>query len=263
MTSKAKVSPEARIPEKARIPQKARVPFKAQIQWQNGTPHCRRFRDCYFPEKNARDQARRIFIQGNGLPERWEHKSVFTIGELGFGTGLNFLETFALWREWREWRKGRAKDRILDYFAIDAYPMSASQMKRALANWPDLRPDAERLANALERMKTEPCEIDSQTRLRLIAQEAFDALDHIPQKVDAWYLDGFSPAKNPQIWRKEVIDKIAEHTDKADRKNAGTIASYTSAGWVRRNLIQAGFEVQKVEGVGNKRHSIKGQWKSP
>lgn len=128
-------------------------------------------------------------------------------------------------------------------------------MERALANWPDLAEQATRLL-ALWRDPGPgvPWQLDDQTRLQVIVGDARETVPAWGGMADAWYLDGFSPAKNPEMWEPGLLNAVAAHT-----RAGGTFATYTAAGWVRRNLQTAGFAVEKRSGFGGKREMLSGE----
>lgn len=222
------------------------------LSWlDNDTPISERFGDQFFETTDGRAETREVFLGGNGLPERWLDRNEFAIGELGFGTGLNFLETAA------HWRQTAKSDATLDYVAFEAYPLQGADLARALRRWGDL----EGLTNEL--IDNWPAALEGRTveigtvRLHLVSGAAGDTLaDWFRAKgqlVDAWYLDGFSPAKNPQMWAAELLADAFTNT-----AEGGTFSTYTAAGWVKRNLQAAGFEVRKVAGFGRKRERLQG-----
>ncbi|EFL89790.1 tRNA 5-methylaminomethyl-2-thiouridine biosynthesis bifunctional protein MnmC [Ahrensia sp. R2A130] len=206
-------------------------------------PVSRRFDDPYFSATDGRAECEFVFLAGNGLPERWADAETFTIGELGFGTGLNLLQT------WRWWRDVRQPGQQLVFQSVEAFPLDAADALTALARWPDLTKDAEALWDG---GFDTPRALDNQTTLHVHHAMAADA---VPQfaSCDAWFLDGFSPAKNEAMWSPELMKSVFERT-----VQGGTFASYTAAGWVRRNLENAGFSVERCPGFGRKRHMIVG-----
>jgi tRNA U34 5-methylaminomethyl-2-thiouridine-forming methyltransferase MnmC len=183
-----------------------------------------------------------VFLGGNELPARFH--SGFHVAELGFGTGLNFLVTLAAWRA----AGGAGK---LHFTSFEAYPMQVTEMQRALQAFPDLPIDvfatdsgADVLAPALHGPDFE---------LTVVVGDARDTLADWNGHADAWYLDGFSPAKNPELWEDTLLAQVAAHT-----VSGGTVATYTAAGFVRRGLAGAGFTVSRVQGFGRKRHMTRG-----
>ena len=218
------------------------------ISWnENGEPVSLAFGDTYFSREDGRAETRHVFIGGNGLPDRWTGSDNFTIGELGFGTGLNFLET------WTVWKARRSIGQRLNFIAVEAFPMTLEDNYRALARWPDLAELADLLLTKRREASSTIVEMDGQTTLRVIEHPASVALDQIEGPVDAWYLDGFAPDRNPDMWSDDLMVEVADRT-----APDGTFATYSSAGWVRRNLEAAGFEVEKRPGFGRKRHMLAG-----
>lgn len=221
-----------------------------ELSWLEGDmPFSERFGDHFYSRADGRAECHHVFMGGNGLPDRWSDAGNFTIGELGFGTGLNFLET------WRTWRERRGPDGVLDFVSFEAYPMEAAAIRRALSRWPELAELAEMLLEKWPTLTEEPerWAMDGQTGLAVVAGEAIDGVRNWNGKADAWYLDGFAPAKNPEMWSAELMHAVAGKT-----APGGTFASYTAAGWVRRNLQAAGFAVEKRPGHAGKREMICG-----
>lgn len=222
----------------------------AQID-DSGLLFSQQFEDHYFSRDDGRAECAHVFIDGNDLPRRWCHQQRqdgFVVGELGFGTGLNFLET------WRQWQALRAPGQMLTFVSVEAYPLTVETAALALVNWPELDQYATVLLEQWENLHS-PIMMDDQTRLHVLAGDAGAMVSQFPL-VDAWYLDGFSPAKNPQMWAPDLMCSLAERT-----AQGGTFASFTAAGWVRRNLEAAGFTVEKRAGFAHKRHMIVG-WRS-
>lgn len=220
------------------------------LEWtQNDTPVSAAFADPYFSREDGRAEARDVFIRGNGLPDRWLGRSTFTIAELGFGTGLNFLET------WKVWSMGGLTGCRLDFVSFERWPLASCQIARAIRCWPDLLP----LCDALLRnwhLSPGPNRIidDGDVSLTVIVGDARTELLHWVGRADAWYLDGFSPASNPELWEASLMREVFNHS-----APGGTFSTYTAAGWVRRNLMDAGFEVRKVAGHGRKRERLQGR----
>lgn len=212
---------------------------------ENDLPFSHRFEDHYYSRNDGRAECDHVFVQGNNVPKRWALAEQFVIGELGFGTGLNFLET------WSQWCAQRSDGQHLTFVSVEGFPMGRETATKALARWPDLYKLSETLLNHWSDL-FRAIEMDAQTTLHVHHGEASEMLFNFPQ-VDAWYLDGFAPAKNPGMWSPELMKLVGEKT-----KPEGTFASYTAAGWVRRNLEDAGFSVEKCPGFGTKRDMIAG-----
>ena len=242
-----------------------------QMEWKEGKlPISPLFGDSYYSapdnDLDGRDECKAVFLVGNNLPQRWQQQKHFHIAELGFGTGLNFLQTVQSWRE------TAPKGAVMTYSAFEQYPLSSSQIKTALSPWPDLQELANKLfllsPDKLEKLYkdgwsqiicTFPAQQPEENQTVILEMAIGDANSLLPQwnaktKVDAWYLDGFSPAKNPQLWNPALMQAVYNAT-----VPNGTFSTYTSAGHVRRALSEAGFEVEKVEGFGRKRHRIQGK----
>lgn len=210
---------------------------RAKLSWRDETvPVSGRFDDPYFSLQNGLEETRHVFLLGNDLPARFAPG--FHIAELGFGTGLNMLTA------WSEWEKS-GQSGPLTFTSFEAFPMAPADMKRALAAFPELAPWAGRF---LDRWQGGRCDLDT-LRLTVIEGDARQTLPVWDELADAWFLDGFSPAKNPELWQPELMRQVAAHT-----APEGTAATYTAAGFVRRGLQDAGFLVSRAPGYGRKRH---------
>ena len=212
---------------------------RAELQWRSGdVPVSTRFDDPYFSLDDGLAEARHVFLQGNDLPDRFADG--FEIGELGFGTGLNMLAAWAAWEQ-----SGRTTP--LGFTSFEAYPMTLSDMVRALSHFPELAEWCDRFFIAFL-SEARSCDLPT-LRFRLIVGDARERLPDWTGSADAWFLDGFSPAKNPELWGADLMSEVARHT-----RPAGTAATYSAAGFVRRNLELAGFSVLRAPGYGRKRH---------
>lgn len=211
----------------------------AIIDWRDGTiPVATQFDDLYFSIDNGLAESEHVFLSGNNLPARFTDD--FHIAELGFGTGLNLL---AAWRSWvASGRKGR-----LNYTGFEAYPMELSAICKALSVWPELCGYVEDMISHLidGKFRIETSNLSAE----IIIGDARETLPEWAGMADAWFLDGFSPAKNPEMWGSDLMQAVADHT-----KPTGTFATYTAAGHVRQSLASAGFTVTRVSGFGRKRH---------
>ncbi|MDZ7822943.1 MAG: tRNA (5-methylaminomethyl-2-thiouridine)(34)-methyltransferase MnmD [Ahrensia sp.] len=207
-------------------------------------PFSKRFGDHFYSRHDGRLESEHVFLHGNNLPARWSQAGNFTIGELGFGTGLNFLET------WRQWKLYRRADAHLHFVSFEAYPMESAAMRRAVGAWDQIVKESEALAAQWSELSVVPTPwtMDAQTTLTVIVADAYDGMNDWQGSADAWFLDGFSPARNPAMWSLELMTQLAARTN-----HGGTFASYTAAGWVRRNLAAAGFTVHKKRGFAGKR----------
>jgi len=226
---------------------------EAGLDWTpEGAPRSLRFDDIYFSAADGLAEARAVFLQGCGLPQAWREHLHFTVGELGFGTGLNILALLDLWR------RERPPGARLSIFSVEAFPLAAHDAARALAAWPELADLTARLLGQWPRRApgfhrlTFP-ELDA--TLDLAIGEAAWALGQWSGSADAWFLDGFSPAKNPQMWRSEVLEGVAARSAPGAR-----LGTFTVAGEVRRGLQAAGFDVAKRPGHGRKRERLEGRF---
>jgi len=218
------------------------------IAWlPDGTPYSTRFDDRYHGEQGL-EQARSVFLHGCGLPGAWAGAQQWRILETGFGFGLNFLAT------WAAWRADPVRPRLLHFVSLEAWPVSADDLLRAAQRLPELQelaqelhaqywgllPGVHRLWFDGGRVLLTLCVGDAQALLR---QQLWE--------VDAVYLDGFSPERNPDIWSLETLKAMARHCRRGTR-----LATWTIARSVRDALAQCGFAVQKVPGLPPKRDNL-------
>ncbi|MEM8840778.1 MAG: tRNA (5-methylaminomethyl-2-thiouridine)(34)-methyltransferase MnmD [Pseudomonadota bacterium] len=213
------------------------------VVWRNGVPVSRRFDDPYFALSDGLKETRHVFLAGNLLQERWDKTSAFQIAELGFGTGLNFLASLALWRQIAP------IGARLKFTSFELYPLSQAEMAAALEPWPDLPSD-----DLVPHWPLNgPLELQDCV-LEVVLGDARQTLPTWKGQADAWFLDGFAPARNPQLWQPDLLRRVAEHT-----MPGGTFATYSAAGHVRRSLQAAGFTVERRPGYGGKRHMSVGR----
>lgn len=230
---------------------------EADIEWTAaGTPRSRDSGDIYYSTDDGLTESSYVFLQGNRLETRIAaaDQGVFRIGELGFGTGLNFLLTWALFRE-----HAGASTR-LHYWSCERHPLKRSDLQRALDAWPTLAHLAAQLYTnyPLPVRGQHRCLFDDgRVVLDLCWEDADEALGDLADNgdtgVDAWYLDGFAPADNSSMWHPGLWRSLGL----ASRPGA-TFATFTAAGDVRRGLQAAGFAVNKRTGFGRKRDSLQG-----
>jgi tRNA U34 5-methylaminomethyl-2-thiouridine-forming methyltransferase MnmC len=211
----------------------------AAIRWSEAdVPISEKFDDPYFSHDGGLAEANHVFLGGNDLPARFCHG--FQIAELGFGTGLNLIAAHQLWRQ-------SGQTGVLHFTSFEAYPLNSADAARALAAFPeaaDLAPDiAAMFAQGDTGFKTPHLSFE------LIIGDARQTLPNWSAQADAWFLDGFSPAKNPELWGPDLMMDVGRHT-----RPKGTFSTYTAAGFVRRSLGDAGFHVARVPGYGRKRH---------
>lgn len=234
----------------------------AQLHYNDqGTPVSDTFDDVYFSNESGLAETRYVFLQHNGLPERWHShpRRFFHVIETGFGTGLNFLLCWQAFRLYRQ-QHPMAQCQQLYFSTFEKYPLTAADLQQALRAWPELA----ELATLL--LAQYPVALPGCHRLQLddgtVTLDLWlgDVQDNLPQlplanRADAWFLDGFAPSKNPQMWQDFLFDGMARLSQ------AGTtVATFTSAGLVRRGLKSAGFTVEKVKGFGRKREMAIGRF---
>ncbi|WP_336291913.1 bifunctional tRNA (5-methylaminomethyl-2-thiouridine)(34)-methyltransferase MnmD/FAD-dependent 5-carboxymethylaminomethyl-2-thiouridine(34) oxidoreductase MnmC [Aeromonas dhakensis] len=233
----------------------------ARLDWNEaGTPVSSEFGDVYFSNDNGLSETRYVFLQQNRLPARFSHhdSDIFVIGETGFGTGLNFLATMAAFLEQAPQTGNGFR---LHFISFEKYPLTQADLRKALAAWPEL---AHLSQDLIAQWPLPVCGCHrlifagGRIRLDLWLGDIKEMLPQVPHPatglVDAWYLDGFSPAKNPEMWTQDLFDGLARLA-----RPQATIATFTCAGFVRRGLIAAGFAMQKVKGHGSKREMLAGE----
>ena len=215
-----------------------------EIDWTDGdVPVSRHYGDTFYSKADGLAESRYVFLEGNDLPGRFAPG--FHIAELGFGTGLNALAAWAAWGA-----SGQAGP--LRFTSFEAHPIDADDMARALALWPEIGERADALVSAwregARRMVLGSLELVVVEGLAEVLLPGWDG------KADAWFLDGFSPEKNPALWSPGLLAEVARHTSPV-----GTCATYSAAGHVRRSLEAAGFAVERRAGFGTKRHMSVGR----
>lgn len=221
-----------------------------RLDWTQGQARNRDHDDPYFSRADGLAESRHVFLDGNALDTRLAAAPRFCIGELGFGTGLNFLLS------WQAWATRAPAGAVLDYIAVEAAPLSRAQLRRALAPWPELTPLREGLCAALPPRHAGFHSVEPAPGLRLLLLYG-DVGACLPQcraRVDAWFLDGFAPARNPAMWSPAVLAQVARLS-----APGASLATYSAAGHVRRALQAAGFAMEKRPGFGRKRHMLVGR----
>ena len=222
----------------------------ATVDWDATAPRSILFDDIYF-SGDGEAETGHVFLAGNDLPARLSRALVFSVGELGFGTGLNFLKTWALWRE-----SAKPDGARLRFFSVEGFPLATEDMARAHQAWPGLSHLSARLRAILPPPTPglHRLDLDADVALTLFYGEAGEALRLCEGGIDAWFFDGFSPAKNPNMWRPELFEEAARLSNPG-----ATFATYTVAGEVRRALAAAGFTAEKRPGFGAKKEMLAGQ----
>ncbi|ALL63534.1 5-methylaminomethyl-2-thiouridine-forming enzyme mnmC [Paraburkholderia caribensis MBA4] len=221
----------------------------------NGTPYSPHHDDIYHSAVGALAQAEYVFLKGNELPSRWQQRRVFTVLETGFGMGINFLVT------WAAWRADPDRCERLHFVSTEKHPFSRDDLRAASAAAvadASIAPLAQQLADAWPTLVpgTHRLEFEEgRVTLTLVFGDAAQTLPSLWLRADAFYLDGFSPAKNPELWTPAIFKAFARLAG-----DGATFATYTSAGEVKRGLQQAGFEYRKVDGFGWKRAMLVGRF---
>jgi len=224
-------------------------PPNSPLVWQDdGLPRSALYGDVYFSSADGLAETRAVFLTGCDLPNAWAGRDHFTVGELGFGTGLNIAALLDLWR------RERPPGGRLHIFSIEGHPITRDEAARALAVWPELGDAASVLLDHWPGQARGFHRIDLpgfDATFDLAVMEVEPALAAWDGKADAWFLDGFSPALNPAMWREEVLAAVAARSAPGARA-----ATFTVAGAVRRGLAAAGFQVDKRPGFGRKKERL-------
>jgi tRNA U34 5-methylaminomethyl-2-thiouridine-forming methyltransferase MnmC len=214
------------------------IPDTALLEWRGSLPVSTRFDDPYFSLANGLDETRHVFLDGNNLPARLTPG--FQIAELGFGTGLNLLAL------------AMVAQVPIRFTSFEAYPMATCDIARALQGFAQVAlvaaPFLQHWASGARSFQVGQVAVD------VVIGDARETLPQWPHKANAWFLDGFSPAKNPELWGDGLMAEVARHT-----APGGSIATYTAAGFVRRGLQAAGFATERQKGHGHKRHMTTGR----
>ncbi|WP_174507780.1 bifunctional tRNA (5-methylaminomethyl-2-thiouridine)(34)-methyltransferase MnmD/FAD-dependent 5-carboxymethylaminomethyl-2-thiouridine(34) oxidoreductase MnmC [Klebsiella oxytoca] len=237
--------------------QPANLEFNAE-----GTPVSRDFDDVYFSNDNGLEETRFVFLGGNRLSERFpvHPHPLFIVAESGFGTGLNFL---TLWQAFDVFRRDNPDATLqrLHFISFEKFPLTAADLQRAHAHWPELAPWAEQLQEqwplplaGCHRLLLDDGRVTLDLWFGDINELTHELDDSLNQQVDAWFLDGFAPAKNPDMWTPTLFSAMARLA-----RPGGTLATFTSAGFVRRGLQDAGFTMRKCKGFGRKREMLVGE----
>jgi tRNA 5-methylaminomethyl-2-thiouridine biosynthesis bifunctional protein len=208
------------------------------------------FQDIYFDQTNGLAESRFVFLQQNGLPEQWQRQKNWTILETGFGTGLNCLAA------WQSFEHHATSDQKLRLISIERYPLDKNQIAQALSFWSkELEGRLEILLNYYPQAISgwHHIHLSPQVELILILDDVNRALPEIRTPIDCWFLDGFAPAKNPDMWSPILFQSMKYLSAPQSR-----FATFTAAGFVRRGLEQAGFAVERIAGYGHKRHMSRG-----
>ncbi len=218
-------------------------------------PRSKQFDDVYFSKQDGLAESRYVFLGGNDLPDAWNNKEHFTICESGFGTGLNFLAVLKLWLE----SDAGQRPASLHFISFEKYPLDKEFIENALLRWGELK---EVLAKLLAIYPVDlsngiyELSVMDGVRLTLIFGDINDEIPLLDTKVDCWFLDGFKPSSNPDMWSNLLFENMARLSN-----NGASFATFTAAGFVRRGLEAVGFNVRKIRGFGNKREMCVGLYK--
>lgn len=231
----------------------------ASLDWdEQGQPLSSTFGDVYFSRASGLDETRHVFLRHNQLAERFAALPAdgqFCIGETGFGTGLNFL---CAWQLFEQCAPTGAR---LHFVSVERYPLTPDDLARALALWPELARYSAELQQQYRAIHPgfQRLLLDGgRVVLTLMIGDVLECLPALDARIDAWFLDGFAPSKNPQMWTPELFAEMARLS-----APKATLATFTSAGFVRRGLIAAGFAMQRVPGFGHKREMLAGHYEGP
>jgi len=230
------------------------IQHHAQLDWdEHGRPRSRVFDDVYFSDQSGLEETRYVFLEQNNLAERFaalpEHGRL-VIGETGFGTGLNFL---CAWQLFEQCAPIGAR---LHFVSVEKFPLSPQDLQRALALWPELKAQADSLLAqyvaihpGFQRLTL----ANGRVTLTLLIGDALEQLPQLDGQIDAWFLDGFAPARNPEMWTAELFAELARLA-----APGATLSTFTSTGWVRRLLNAAGFKMKRTPGIGHKWEILRG-----
>jgi tRNA 5-methylaminomethyl-2-thiouridine biosynthesis bifunctional protein len=227
----------------------------ADIEWdERGVPRSRRFGDVYFSQENGLEETRYVFLAQNRLEQRFralKPGQSFVIAETGFGTGLNLLAA------WHLWQQTASPEAILHFVSVERYPLNRDDLARALSYWPELAPLADELkasyppsVTGLHRVRL----AGGRVRLSLYFGDILDAWQDMAFTADAWFLDGFAPSLNPEMWLDQALGQLRSHS-----RPGTTLATFTAVGRIRRALAEHGFAMEKVPGFGRKREMLAGE----
>lgn len=215
-----------------------------------GAPRSKEFDDVYFSKHDGLEETRHVFLKSNNLPNAWAVEDRFVIAETGFGTGLNFLAVWALFEVCDN------PPTHLHFVSFEKFPLSRTNIEEYLAPWKDQFPNL--LAALLEHYPdnlegTQRIDFSDNVSLTLIFDDMNDAIVDLQTPVNCWFLDGFSPSVNPDMWSETLFENMARLS-----KEGASFATFTAAGFVKRGLMDAGFMVEKVKGYGRKRDMLAG-----
>ncbi len=233
------------------------APFQhAQIDWDaQGRPHSRQYDDVYFSKNEGVHETVYVFLERNHLAQRFGELGAhdcLVIGETGFGTGMNF---FCAWQLFDQTAQAEAR---LHFVSVEKYPLTPADLARAAALWPQLSAYSDALLAQYVAIHPgfQQFSFDQgRVTLTLMVGDALQQLPLLDARIDAWFLDGFAPAKNPDMWTPELFAQLARLSHPGT-----TLGTFTTTGWVRRSLLAAGFAMRKVPGLGKKWEVMGGEF---
>lgn len=222
---------------------------QAKLSWnEQAIPVSEQFDDVYFSKQNGLEESRYVFLAGNQLPNRFLSHSAkqYVIAETGFGTGLNFMAVCQLFIQFRQQAPKNQLQR-LHYISFEKYPLSITDLIKVHQFWPELAIFSKQLCQQWPQSLPGCHRIVMENGTIILDLWFGDINKQLPQlkanffnKIDSWFLDGFAPAKNPQMWSEQLFTAMANWG-----RDGCTFATFTSAGIVRRGLEKAGFQVKK------------------
>ena len=241
----------------------------------DGSPYSSQFDDIYFDTEQGTSQSEYVFIDGNNIRARLtECQETFVIAETGFGTGLNFLLVLEIFHKIKQhqYQQSLPSTSNVRFISVEKFPLSREQLAQSLMILPQLTPYSEQLIAQYPEIPEQDITLsflDGAVTLTLLFNDATLGLATLSSKshqvnsdnrkpersamVDAWFLDGFSPAKNPEMWQEGLFQQITRLS-----KEQATLSTFTASGHVKRQLIQAGFRVEKRVANGKKNEMLNG-----
>ncbi|MBQ0783557.1 MAG: tRNA (5-methylaminomethyl-2-thiouridine)(34)-methyltransferase MnmD [Amphritea sp.] len=207
----------------------------ARLNWNIPTPYSDLYDDFYFSTDDGLAETEFVFLERNQLTSRFNThmRSVFTIAETGFGTGLNFLAT------WRSWRNSTTKNSLLHFISTERYPLTVADPTKALNLWPEFSEFSSQLIEQYPVLTSGFHRInfnDDRITLTRMFADTTECYRQLNANVDAWFLDGFSPSKNPDIWTSELFSQICPLSSPGT-----TFATFTCARIVKKRTPMHGF----------------------
>ena len=226
------------------------VPAKLSFT-SDGTPYSEEYQDVYHSAAGGLEQARHVFLGGNELPARWRGREAFTIVETGFGLGLNFLAA------WQAWQEDPQRCSRLHFVSFEKHPFAADDLALAHGRWPELAG----LSAELREKWPAPAPgaqhlnfADGRIALTLYLGDASSLVAQLAVEADAYFIDGFAPAKNPELWSPQFLAALTHSA-----APGATLATWSVAGVVRAGLAACGWSLEKREGFAHKREMLVGR----